>query len=550
MIKDMAFCKSDPLTRRYVMPKSVLQTAGQVEAPENLLAEKDGQIGLAETVFTVLRNGADGEQASVLLDFGTELAGGIRLLTYHLNRQAKMRLVFGESVAEAMSDIGVKNATNDHSPRDFVVEISQYSDLEFGRTGFRFVRLILLSPDTELKLKSALAVFTYRDIPYVGSFCCSDPLLNEIYDTAAYTCHLNMQEHLWDGVKRDRLVWAGDMHPEMLTIRTVFGNNAVMEESLERSIEHFPLPLWPNHMVTYAFWLVLIVRDWYMATGDDTFLRRHADYFTGLLRQMGELVTADGEDRLAAQGEYGYFLDWPTWGKVGDREGARSLLALAFGAGADLARLLSEQSLAAACEERVAWLAAKTFPLGQNKTAGAMAALAGHLPPAAGADLLMSGGMSGFSTFMSFYQLSALANAGRMDDALDVLRRYYGGMLAAGATSFWEDFDLAWLKDGTRIDRLPDGCDIHGDNGAYCYVGYRHSLCHGWSSGPTAFLAERVLGVHIDEPGCRKITLKPALGGLAWARGTYPTPYGPLTVSVTPDGVTYDAPAGVQVTVA
>ena len=39
-----------------------------------------------------------------------------------------------------------------------------------------------------------------------------------------------------------------------------------------------------------------------------------------------------------------------------------------------------------------------------------------------------------------------------------------------------------------RIDELvpPGKKDLHGDFGAYCYVGFRHSLCHGWASGPTA----------------------------------------------------------------
>jgi hypothetical protein len=30
--------------------------------------------------------------------------------------------------------------------------------------------------------------------------------------------------------------------------------------------------------------------------------------------------------------------------------------------------------------------------------------------------------------------------------------------------------------------------DLHGDFGAHCYVGFRHSFCHGWAGGPTAWL--------------------------------------------------------------
>lgn len=58
-------------------------------------------------------------------------------------------------------------------------------------------------------------------------------------------------------------------------------------------------------------------------------------------------------------------------------------------------------------------------------------------------------------------------------------------MLDMGATTFWEDFDMDWMENAARIDQIvPAGKkDIHGDYGAYCYRGFRHSLCHGWASG-------------------------------------------------------------------
>ena len=64
-------------------------------------------------------------------------------------------------------------------------------------------------------VKEATAILRYRDIPYVGSFRSSDPRLDSIWMTGAYTVHLCMQEYLWDGIKRDRAVWLGDMHPEV-----------------------------------------------------------------------------------------------------------------------------------------------------------------------------------------------------------------------------------------------------------------------------------------------------------------------------------------------
>lgn len=109
------------------------------------------------------------------------------------------------------------------------------------------------------------------------------------------------------------------------------------------------------------------------------------------------------------------------------------------------------------------------------------------------------------------------------------------------------------MREGAGIEKLwKEGeYDIHGDNGRYCYEGFRHSLCHGWSSGPTAFLAEEVLGVKILEPGCRRMRIKPNLGSLAWAEGTYPTPYGEVSVSARKQNgevvVEVKAPEGVQV---
>jgi hypothetical protein len=47
---------------------------------------------------------------------------------------------------------------------------------------------------------------------------------------------------------------------------------------------------------------------------------------------------------------------------------------------------------------------------------------------------------------------------------------------------------VAWTNNAFRIDELPVAGkkDIHGDYGEFCYKGFRHSLCHGWSSGPAA----------------------------------------------------------------
>jgi hypothetical protein len=103
---------------------------------------------------------------------------------------------------------------------------------------------------------------------------------------------------------------------------------------------------------------------------------------------------------------------------------------------------------------------------------------------------LIEGGVKGFSTFMSYYILTAIASRDEQL-AIDLMKEYYGAMLDRGATTFWEDFDIEWLEGSGRLDEYdPTKKDIHGDHGAYCYVGFRHSLCHGWSAGVAKFIKE------------------------------------------------------------
>jgi len=79
---------------------------------------------------------------------------------------------------------------------------------------------------------------------------------------------------------------------------------------------------------------------------------------------------------------------------------------------------------------------------------------------------------------------------------------------------------------------------VHAMYGDYSYKGHRNSLCHGWASGPTAWLSEYVLGVRPLTPAFETVIIEPQLGYLDWVKGTVPTPYGLIEVyhRKTPDG--------------
>ena len=226
---------TDPRTRRYLAPKRVVLTEGNVNNPESLLQERSNQITLVPGECCTLRNVPGQPHAKVVLDYGCEFPGSIRLMIWGAGSKgcgddARCNILVrtGESVMEAITPIKVKNTTNDHAIRDRIMNVGFYSANETNESGQRFVCVELVDDDAIVTFKAIQGVFHYLDLDYKGSFECSDEKLTRIWNTAAYTAHVNMQEYLWDGIKRDRLVWIGDMHTEVNTILATFGYNEIV----------------------------------------------------------------------------------------------------------------------------------------------------------------------------------------------------------------------------------------------------------------------------------------------------------------------------------
>lgn len=552
IINNLEFIGEDRRKRKYLLPKKITVQSGTIRNPESLMKQKPVQIGLNEPDVTTLVN-KDGEHSYIVLDFGREIHGGIKLLSAFIRgeRFPVVRITFGESVSEAMSEIGQKNATNDHAIRDLTVPLSFLSDQEYGQTGFRFVKIELLSENTEVDFKSILAVMIYTELDYIGSFECSDELINKIYDTAAYTCHLNIQNMVWDGIKRDRLVWIGDMHPETKTICSVFGRVKALEDSLEFVRDQTPVTTYMNGIPSYSMWWLLILYELYMQNGYTDFLERQHEYAAELIRRLCSLVNDDGSDNIE-----NYFFDWPSSGIEGQSSGVRAILRMAFRSGAVLMGVYGENEVMELCYDTIAKLDKQQEDPHELKQAAAFLALSGISDAKTTAEQkLIPGGAHGMSTFLAYYILKAVSDGGYINEAIDMLKEYYGAMIELGATTFWEDFDLEWIGDGASPIDVPvvaGDNDIHGDHGAFCYDKFRHSLCHGWSSGPVPFLAECVLGIEILEPKCRKIRVKPQLAALSFAKGTYPTPYGKIEISHTKEAdgtikTIINAPAEIEI---
>ena len=233
-----------------------------------------------------------------------------------------------------------------------------------------------------------------------------------------------------------------------------------------------------------------------------------------------------------------FFLDWSTYGSEDTLAGVASLIIimankfLAIEENEDCRRLIQKLSI---------YLDKET----SQKPIRAFQVLAGR-KSLSDAEMLQEGGAKGFSTFMAYYILTAMAKDGTQ--MLPLLKEYYGGMLAQGATSFWEDFDIDWLENSARIDEIPQEGqnDIHGDFGKHCYVNFRHSLCHVWSAGVYSFIVEYLLGIHIEDGG-KKVYLNPHLSGIQDVEAKIPLENGWLRLSIHGEDVQIDVPDGTEI---
>lgn len=517
--------KSDTFVTEYLDPVAIVWKQG-IENGTNLLLPYSGQVSTTEPVVTLFRKGD-----AVLLDFGKEIQGRIQIVRALQDEKtsSRFRVRLGESVSEAMSDVETSSATNDHAMRDFTLEVPWLGVAESGRSGFRFARIDLLDDGPAIPIVAVRAASEYRDLPWKGAFHCSDPRLDAIWETGAYTVQLNMQEYLWDGIKRDRLVWIGDMHPEVMTIHTVFGGQDVIRRSLDYVRDHTAPDQWMNNMCSYSMWWVIIHRDMYRYEGDLDYLREQHAYLQNLLPFI--ISNIDGGKENFHGGTR--FLDWPT-SEIPDviHAGLQGLAIMTLEAGEELCRALDDEVLEKKCRRAAAQLAKHVPDACGNNQAAAMLSLAGLVSPSAAASVILRNGTEAFSSFYGYYMLEALARAGEYDAAMRFISEYWGGMLDLGATTFWEDFSYPDKSRSSRIDRLlPEGAyDIHGEGGAYCYEGFRLSMCHGWASGPTSWLSRYVLGISPAAPGFSKVKIDPHLGSLEWAGGSFPTPYGEIRV--------------------
>jgi len=488
----------------------------------------------------------DTEAPSIVLDFGRELTGRVEIVS-DSDTPATVTVQMGESESEAMKVpfLGVNQMT-----------IPPHGIGYGPKSAFRYAKIRYVGGGPELHFKSIHVDHIFYPVTYAGSFESSDPLLNRIWETGAYTAHLCMQDGVWDASKRDRGRWMGDTDVSGRVIEDVFGDRQLMEDTLDRLMGLPPVDQHVNGIPGYSSFWFTGVADYYRHTGSKQFLEREHERMVQLLNFVdGEF---DERNIYANKSKVWLYVDWSPELNGDTPETRRATTLEFYRAYRDAAWLLRESGdmanadkydrrateLKAGAEKYLLDASTGTFgPRWQTNAAAVIGGAAGPEQYGAIWDHVLSqvgGSTKGLiiSPYYNYYVIRAMAETGHRQEALAWIRQYWGGMLREGATSFWEAYDPSWYKE-----------DFHSSLQADNRSGYFVSLAHGWSAGPTAWLMEQVLGIQPTGAGFSTVNIRPDLVDLSWARGAEPTPKGLLKVSARKDAnglmVSIDLPDGV-----
>ncbi len=385
-------------------------------------------------------------------------------------------------------------------------------------------------------------IYQHYQCPYVGDFACSDETLSRVWELCAYSAHSVMGQPVGNEPtpqpvlqvltldRVDRAPWAGDSRAIQATVGYVFGQYPLLQAAIERLLPTGTRPIpdlqgIPPYTLDWGLGLV----DYYRLSGDrEYFLKRLPDLLAILEKYDGPVPTPGG---------YGLFFDWDRRVIPATPENRPELETcftakyvqfgreLAWAAGQAGEQQVVAKASSVADRHESEWR--KTHHDWAKKHglhAISNLVLGNVLKPdeyaAAFAAAYPGRNRWTDSPFFTAYVLSVLGQMGRQAEALDLVRDYWGGMIATGATTVWEEWNPEW--------RMPV-------NGQPPQFGYPQtwgglSLNQPVGTTPARWLMEEILGVKPTTPGFRLVRVKPNTTGLEWAKGSVATPMGALSV--------------------
>jgi len=481
---------------------------------------------LSTTPKSAVKTEKKGE--SVVVDFGQETFGYVKF--HGLKGNGKLIIYYGESKEEAMATSSCETLDQ--------INVSQTVKSDYIHDQSKAFRYLNIIADKSVSFDSVSMLYEYMPEKVRGSFRCSDEQINKIWDIAEYTLQLNTREFFIDGIKRDRWVWSGDAYQSYLMNYYLFFDGPAVTRTLGALRGKDPVTSHINTIMDYTFYWFLGIYDYYQYTGDETFIRAYYPRMQSLIEYCLGRRNANGMME-GLSGDWVY-IDWAPLEKKGEVSFEQLLFCRSLETMKLCADIMHESKDAWEYDQLATELRAKLIPAFWNNEKGAFvhnrvndkqvdkvtrytnmfAIFFGYLDnekmQSVKKNVLLNDNVQKITTpYMRFYELEALCAMGEQNYVMKEMKDYWGGMLNAGATTFWEKYDPS-------------------ESGIQHYAMYGRpfgkSLCHAWGASPIYLLGKYYLGVKPTSPGYKTYTVQPVLGGLDWMNGSVPTPDGDIQV--------------------
>ncbi|TXB97436.1 hypothetical protein FocTR4_00011809 [Fusarium oxysporum f. sp. cubense] len=433
-----------------------------------------------------------GKGSDFILDFGIHMVG---YLSFHLDyvgqnmdAPCRLRLTFGESPLDVTMDMNNVNTwiSTAWLPDEVInIDICPQTISLSRRYSFRYLRVQII--DTSPKFKVSFSNVQCESVSAVSqdhridAVEFPDPLLQDIDHVCISTLRDCMQTVYEDGPRRDRRLWIGDLRLQALANystfrdldlvkRCLFQFAAVRREdgSLPACIFEKPtLTASTDYIVDYDALFAAIVYDYVEASGDME---------AGLL--LWETVL-DCPKRLlsnlnptsyvfeAERSKHHIFLDWAKG--LDKSAGAHGVLLYCLKVTNKLAVRLNKQPpynelILKMTDAANSFLKDGIFVSGQAQqvsyASAAWLVLCGAFPPEIArkaflATLAHPNAVKPLTPYLWHHICDALAMLGCYDECVDLIKSYWGGMVEAGADTFWECYDAQDCMASPYGDSIP-----------------------------------------------------------------------------------------------
>ncbi len=437
----------------------------------------------------------------------------------------------------------------------------------FKPYGIRYLQINIKSPGGPVHIdKTGVISQVY---PYVktGSFTCSDPMMNRIWELGWRTLRVCSEDTYTDTPFRERGLYAGDALPEYAITLATSGDSRLIKRSVGMFADMYSDLMQPgtgngkengNGMGDFPL-ITLQFYAWaFSRTGDTEFANKYYEGYNNMISAYLKTRTGDGLFKTR-----GAFIEWTEIDRSATLTTMQSLIirslstmawvAEKLGKAEDAHRFRSAAGESVKKMRELCWDEKKqAFRDGLKNglpvnhyypISSAWPVLFGQTTPEQDS-LLRQHFISTLTDigdtdrkrlatpYGSFYVLGALYDIGQEDLAEYFIRKYWSPMILKYDDTAWENFG-----------------DGSGDEG-------QGTLSHAWSGSPTYYLTTRVLGVHLGYPEFSDpdtVLIAPQASSVSWARGTVPHPGGVIHVDWELRNdilfLDYSAPKGVTVRV-